>query len=464
MATSRLEVNLSAIDRNYGIIRGLLESPATAATADQPAPPAARPARPAVCGVIKQNAYGLGSARMARKLSALGCELLAVYCLDEARELAEVPITTPILCLMPVRGIDRGDPVYRLTSRGRLHLTLHDAAQTQELIAAAVRLGVQIPVHVQLDTGMSRGGCLEDEARKVVELVLGSPRLQLAGLMTHFSSPAGDDTYTREQAKAFKTWIESVKGPIAAARATSAWVHAANTAGVLRSRALHASMVRVGQGFYGYGFESFTDPLAVEFGAAGKALQPAVRWLSRIVHIHEIPKGAPVGYGRTYKAPRPTRVGLVPVGYADGYPTSLSSNPQSNQATARVQLTGHMYDRPRTQGGPASAPETRERPSWAGVIGRVSMDQITIDLTGLPESLARVGAEVELIGSDPQGPNGLPMLARAANSITHELLCRVCPKIERVYVSSAGSESGAAGGAAPADSFRAVTRPSMLVA
>ncbi len=349
-----------------------------------------------------------------------------------------MPITTPILCLMPVRSIDRGDAVYRLATRGRLHLTLHDAAQTQELINTATRLGVRLPVHVQLDTGMARGGSLEDEARRIVELVLGSPRLQLAGLMTHFSSPGSEDGYTREQAKAFKTWIESVRPAIVAAKATGAWVHAANTAAVLRSRSLHASMVRIGQGLYGYGFESFGDPLAAEFGASGKALQPAVRWLSRIVHVHEVPKGSPVGYGRTFKTARPTRVGLVPVGYADGYPVALSSNPQNNQPVARVLLTGLQYDRPRTTGGPHAAVESRERPAWAGVIGRVSMDQITVDLSGLPENLARVGAEVELIGSDLAGANGLPALARTANTITHELLCRVCPSIERVYISGRG--------------------------
>jgi alanine racemase len=323
---------------------------------------------------------------------------------------------------MPLRSIDRGDPVYRLTVRNRLHLTLHDMEQTQELIASATRLGIRLPVHVQLDSGLGRGGCLEDEARRIVELALTSPRLQLAGLMTHFASPSSDDAFTREQARAFKGWIESIKPAITAAgpRAGSIHVHAANTAALLRSRSLHASMVRVGQGFYGYGFESFTDPLAAEFGAAGKQLQPAVRWFSRIVHIHEVPKGTSVGYGRTFKTNRPTRLALVPVGYADGYPIALSSNPQSNAAVAKVLLTGQQYDRPRTSPGTKTAGDRvgAERPAWAPVVGRVSMDQITIDVTGLPENLARVGTEIELLGADPQGANAGPALAKAAGTAT----------------------------------------------
>ncbi len=468
MATSRLEINLSAIDRNYGILRQALDTPrppaapapvsapvsgsaaapaaaAPSALAAAEAGPAAgpvsgpKPARVAICGVIKQGAYGLGGPRMARKLSALGAEMLAVYCLDEARELAEAPIQTPILVLMPVRTIDRADPVYRLAVRSRLHLVVHDPEQALELASVASRVGLRLPVHVQLDTGLSRGGSLEPEATRIVETVLASPRLQLAGLMTHFSSPSTDDVYTREQAKLFRTWIESIKARLAGS--SGVMIHAANTAAALRSKSLHAGMVRIGQGLYGFGFESFTDPLAVEHASFGKQLKPAVRWLSKIVHIHEVPKGSAIGYGRTFKTQRPTRVALVPVGYADGYPIALSSHAQNNTPVARVGLTGLIYDRPR--GG--EHVEVFERPSVAPVVGRVSMDQITIDVTGLPETLARVGAEVELIGADPQGPNHLPTLAKAAGTITHELLCRVCPSIERVYVSPGTRAAGEPG-------------------
>lgn len=425
MPTSRLEIDLAAIQRNLGIIRQALDAPpnpaATAGHDGQAAPAPHHKIR--VCGVIKQEAYGLGAARVAKKLASLGCDALAVYCLDEAHALADLPITTPLLVLMPIRNIERHDPVYRLAVRNRLHLTVHDLPQVAELAQTASRLGAKIPVHVQLDTGMSRGGALAEEATQIVQAVANNPRLTLAGVMTHFSSPGSDDAYTREQAKAFRTWIDGVK-PILAAT-PGVMIHAANTCGTLRSRNLHASMVRVGQGLYGYGFDGFTDPLAVEFAALGKQLQPTARWVSRIVHVHEVPKGASVGYNRTFKTAKPTRVALVPVGYADGYPLGLSN-------VGKVGLTGLAWDRPRVGMGEIPEPV---RMVYAPVIGRVSMDQITIDVSGLPESVARVGAEVELIGREPHAPNHLPALAKAANTITHDILCRICPRVERVYQS-----------------------------
>ncbi|MFN0010729.1 MAG: alanine racemase [Phycisphaerales bacterium] len=441
MATSRLEVDLAAVGRNLAVFRSILDAPRApgAGTEGAPEEPEHRPGqRRSVCGIIKQDAYGLGGARIAKKLAASGVEMLAVYCTDEARDLADLPIPTPLLVLMPVRTIDRSDPIYRLAVRNRLHLVVHDLEQVGDLAAAGSRVGLRLPVHVQLDTGMSRGGALEAEAKRIVELVLASPRLQLAGLMTHFSSPTTEADFTREQARAFRTFFDDLKPMIAPAiaSATAAGgpgfaIHAANTAATLRGRAFHATMARIGQGLYGYGFESFTDPLAVEFASFGKQLQPAVRWLTRIAHIHEVPKGWPVGYGRTFKAARPTRVALVPVGYADGYPLGLSN-------LGKVGLTGLMYDRPKV--GAGQRIEALDRPAFAPIIGRVSMDQFTIDVTGLPESLACVGAEIELFGRDPQGPNHLPTLAKQAGTITHELLCRVCPHIERVYVSPAGTD------------------------
>lgn len=444
MPTSRLEIDLAAVRRNVGILRQALDAPREAAPAGAGAPAGATPTPAAgprvdLCAVIKQDGYALGAPRLARTLAGLGVGMLAVFDLDEARALADVPISTPILVLMPVRAIERQDPVYRLAVRQRLHLVVHDLGQVQELIAVASRLGARLPVHVQLDTGMSRGGSLEPEATKMVEAVLASQRLLLAGLMTHFSSPSSDDAYTREQARGFRGWIDGLKPMLSAAfgaggsgtagAAGPLVIHAANTAATLRGRSFHANLVRVGQGLYGYGLESFTDPLAVEFASFGKQLQPAVRWLSRIVHVHEVPKGAPVGYGRTFKAARPTRVALVPVGYADGYPLALSN-------TGKVVLTGRPWDRQRAGAGERA--EAFERPAQAPVIGRVSMDQLTIDVSGLPDRLACVGAEVELIGADPQAPNHLPTLAKAAGTINHEMLVRLAERIERIYVAPMG--------------------------
>lgn len=465
MPTSRLEIDLAAIGRNYETFRAMLDAPppSSGASTDPDAPSAAEPTRPrhrkAICAVLKQDGYGLGALRIAKKLAACGTEMLAVYSLDEARALAEAPIATPILVLMPVRTVDRQDPVYRLVVRGRLHFVIHDLEQVGDLAGVGSRLGLRLPVHVQLDTGMSRGGAMAPDARRIIELVLAAPRLQLAGLMTHFSSPATDPEYTREQARAFRAFVDDARPLIAPAIAAynaapsgamlppaapmgtggaqavaggiGFAIHAANSAAAIRGRTLHASMVRIGQGLLGYGYESFTDPLAAEFASLAQRLTPVVRWLSRIAHIHEVPAGWPVGYARTHICSRPSRIGLVPVGYADGYPIALSN-------TGRVSLTGHLYDRQRP--GAGERVELYSRPASAPVVGRVSMDQITIDLTGVPESLARVGAEVELFGRDSTAPTHIPTVAALAGTITHDLLCRVGPRVERVYIAPADAD------------------------
>src|SRR5690606_32095015 len=144
--------------------------------------------RPGLCAVLKQDAYGTGAGRLVKRIAAAGARLVAVYAPAEARSIIEAAVDLPILLLMPVRSLDRFDPVYRYATTGRIHLTLHGLDQLRDVEQLAGRLGVPVPVHVQLDTGMSRGGCLPDEAKRLVEGVLASRRLTLAGLMTHFAS------------------------------------------------------------------------------------------------------------------------------------------------------------------------------------------------------------------------------------------------------------------------------------
>lgn len=441
MPTSRLEIDLGAIDRNLARLRAVISA----------AQPEGGPRhRVALCAVIKQDAYGLGAARIAKRLAVIGAgvDMLAVYGLDEARALVDVPVTTPVLVLMPVWTIDRADPLYRLAVLGRLHLVLHSIAQARELSALAGRIGLDLPVHVQVDTGLSRGGVTADEALDLVQFAASAPRLRLAGVMTHFSAPAEDEAFTREQARAFRAWIERIKPTLAAVAARPPhrhpmFVHAANTVGALRSSQWHATMVRVGQGLLGYGAESLEGEEGVEFAAAGASLEPCVRWVSRIAHVQEVPADWPVGYDRTFVTSRPSRIALVPVGYANGYPRALSNN-------AQVHLTGARWDRPRTsapdepvrmptglsRGGSAAGPMGEHVGCYVPLVGRVSMDQITIDVTGVPDELCAVGAEVELVSARPDAPNHLPVLAGAAGTITHEMLCRISQSVERVYIHS----------------------------
>ncbi|MBL8990799.1 MAG: alanine racemase [Phycisphaerae bacterium] len=422
MTTSRLEIDLGAVDRNVAILRSMTEG--------------AGPGKVRLCAVIKQDAYAMGAGRMAKRLESAGVDLLAVYSLDEARALADLPIETPILVLMPVHHMERADALYRLASRSRLHLVVHNPTQAADLAALATRMGVTLPCHVQLDTGLSRGGCLGDQAERTAETIVNGSRLRLAGAMTHFSSPAADSEFTDEQARRFRLWIERVKPLLVRAAERGhgpCAVHAANTAALLRSASLHGTMVRIGQGLYGYGLEDMASP-GVQFARQASGLEPAVRWVSRIVHVQDVPAGWPVGYGKTFVTRRPSRIALVPVGYAAGLPISLGN-------VGTVGLTGRPWLRvPVSDASGAEADVV-----FAPIVGRVSMDQITVDVTDLPERFGAVNAEVELVGRTRGAPNHLPTLARTAGTITHDLLSRIGAGVERHYLASTTAHGRTAG-------------------
>jgi alanine racemase len=376
VASSRLEIDLGSIERNLGVIRRVIA----------PAPNSPAPAhRPSVCAVLKQDAYGAGAIRVAKRLLAAGIDLFAVYNLDEARILADAIPAVPILVLMPIRGIDRHDPLYRHAIAGRIHLSVHSLDQFNAVQETAARIGSQVPVHVQVDTGLSRGGAMpgdSGEASLLIQRIVASPKVRLAGLMTHFASPCTDEDFTREQARLFRDFIESIRPVVKAAsdqglravqRMNELVVHAANSCATFRSRSYHGTMVRVGQCLYGYTGADAPERDHFEFRAEMDSLEPAIRWIAPIAHIQEIPAGWPVGYGSTWKAPkradgRKTRIALVPVGYADGLPRTLggrSNHSGINHAgviggPGSVAFTGRAYEDNAQSGGLAVAPSPHD--------------------------------------------------------------------------------------------------------
>lgn len=402
--SSWIEVDLPAIAANARIVREILASRIAGSASGGRATPATTPG---LCAVLKADGYGLGAARVAKRLQVAGVDMLAVYSPEQARSLIEAAVTTPILMLMPLHELDRGDLLYRAASRGQLHLTIHDDATLDAAVTITEQLGMRLAVQIEIDTGMSRGGATPEEATGLLKSIAGHPRLILTGVLNHFASADRDEAITREQAEQFTRWIEENRRRIP----PDAVIHEANTFGTFRSSAYHRSMVRIGLALLGYAAEEFGEAAGFEFEAEASRLTPVVRWISQIVHVKQVAPGTPVGYGSTWRAPRATRLGLVPVGYADGYPLALSNN-------AHVGL-------PLESGIRAYVP----------VVGRVSMDQITVDLTDVPEGQAGIGTRVEVIGSDRSAPNHLPTLAKRAGTIGHELLCRLSPRLTRQYVS-----------------------------
>ena len=418
--TSAIHVNLAAIDHNMRVIRRMVGEGC------------------AICPIVKADAYCLGAVRVAERLVQSGADMLAVYTPRQAAELARAGIDVPLLTLMPVRDIARTDELYRGLISGKLHLTLCDTMHLDDLIKLTERFGTTIAIHLEIDTGMSRGGCPVEEVAALLQRIASSRRLHLAGVFTHFASAeAAGDSADRQL-----TRFEQLLTAHAALIPHDCLVHAASSFAAMRHPRFHKSMVRVGLAWAGYGSEWMAGD---ELVPAARDLQPSLSWLSRILQIKWIEPGTRVGYGGTWTARRRTRLGLVPVGYADGLPMGLGQcDTKREGAMVGVEIGPTGSSSTSVQHGTTGIAATKPRRlAFAPVVGAVNMDQISIDLTDISTSrwggaLIDVGSTVELIGVDADAPNYLPTVARATGTIPHEMICRLSSRLPRVY-QSAGS-------------------------
>jgi alanine racemase len=391
LPTSVIEISLAAIEHNIRVLRGVVGP------------------KVGICPILKADAYGLGAVRIARHLSSAGVDMIAVYAPDQAAELLAAGVERPMLMLMPVRAEAAEPSIRRALERGRVHLTVHDEAQLADLARVARGLEAPLRLHVEIDTGMGRGGCSPGGAPGIVNAIAADPRLVLAGVMTHFASADADDALTTQQLRR----LDAVLARCGTAIGPDCLVHAANSFATFRDRSYHRSMVRVGLAWAGYAAELMRGPRPM---AEASSLRPVLTWISQIVHVKTIPAGARVGYGQTWEAPRDSRIALVPVGYADGYPHRLTpiGRPEPLQVAVLTSTS------------------TGELRRHAPVVGAVNMDQITIDVTGI-EPL-EPGAAVEIISTDRTAPNHLPALAALAGRLPHDLMCGLHPRIPRRYV------------------------------
>jgi alanine racemase len=374
--TSAIDIDLAAIDHNMSVIRRVVGDSC------------------ALCPIVKADAYGLGVARVARRLVSAGAEMLAVYSLRQAIETAAaVNGATPILVLMPVSEIAREDELVRLMLGGQLHLVVHDEANLAALDACAAAIGVALPVHLEIDVGMSRGGARPEEASRILRALVGNPRLVLRGVFAHFSHARTDAAITARQLEIYDAFVEAHRALIP----HDVIEHVASTYALARSTRYHRTMVRFGLAWLGYGLEELCAPGAI---MAPGDLRPVVRWSSRVVQVKDVPAGTPVGYGARWTAPRDSTIALVPVGYADGYPVLRDARPGAGQ-WVRLHAPDGAGDQHR----------------W-------------------------IGCEAELISRDPSSKAHLFSLAEASGMIPHEALTRLNPRIART-VSSAATPSGA---------------------
>jgi alanine racemase len=295
---------------------------------------------------------------------------------------------------------DRGDlraAMEELVAR-RVTLTVVSPDEVAVLAEAAQRVGGIAEVHVKVDSGMGRSGMPAESAPSLVQLIRGQKRIRLTGLYTHFATAdAADKTYARGQIKRFLAAADACgrNGSAVSSPSNGLTLHMANSAGLIDLPQSHLDMVRPGLSIYGY------QPSNEMHNKL--PLQPALRLWGRLMQVKELPPGAGCGYGLTYTLDRPGRLGLVPVGYADGYFRCLS-----NKATMRI------------------------RGKDVPVRGRVSMDQTIIDLGEVPE--AQTGDVVEIISNDPAAPHSVENLARLAGTIPYEITVRLGKRVKRVLV------------------------------
>ena len=324
---------------------------------------------PHMLAVVKANAYGHGLVQVAKTALQNGADWLGVAIPEEGERLREAGVEAPILVLGAVN--ERGAEA---SVRNRLTQAVFDPARVGMLEEAAARLGMTADMHLKCDTGMGRIGVrTEHELRAVLNALKEAPHVRLTGAFTHFADADGDsDAYSLRQIDAFNRLTALLpKGLL---------IHAAASAASLRYPQARYGMTRQGISLYGCA----PMPEAPE-------LKPALSWHTEIVYVKDLPAGACVSYGCTFKARKDMRVATLPVGYGDGYPRILSNR-------ASVLVCGRR----------------------APLVGRVCMDMVMADVTDIPE--VSLDDEVVLLGAQGDERITPDELAELAQTIPYEIM------------------------------------------
>lgn len=344
--------------------------------------------------VVKGNAYGHGLLDVALAVER-HAQKLCVYSVDEALELREGLVTAPILILGPT-------PASRLDDAmaANAELALWDTgAYVRDVAAAAHRAGTRARIHIKVNTGLNRLGLAPGELSDAVELYAGVPQLEIAGIFSHLASAEElDSPYTMQQLERF-THAYDRAAPLLAAAKVEPIRHIAASAAAMLWPQTRLELARFGIALYGLWPSAQTREA---MNGDKLALEPALRYESELVVIRELEAGDPVGYGTTYHAPRRMRIGVVPLGYADGIPRALSNK-------GAVLVDG------------ARAP----------IVGRVAMNLFTIDLSHAPQ--AHVGSTVTLIGRDGDAEVTADDWAAWCETINYEIVTRLPSTLTRIY-------------------------------
>ena len=346
-----------------------------------------------VCAVVKADAYGHGAAEVAEVLQQEGAAGFAVSNLNEGLYLRRHGITKPILIL----GYAAPDCAAVL-AENNIATACFSTEYAKALSAAAAAAGVQVPVHLKIDTGMGRIGFAVrsgfEETLREMEALYALPGLKISGVFQHFAVADSDAPENRAYTEEQHALFAAVQERLQADGFPTGTVHCANSAAQLCHPEWRCDMTRAGIILYGL------DPSdEVRF----PALQPCMTMKTVVSFVKTLQPGQSVSYGRTFTALAPMRVATVCVGYADGYPRQLSGS----QGQGLMTVNGHA----------------------APVIGRVCMDQTLLDVTNIPG--VRMGDEVTVFG--PGGGDTADTIAAKTQTINYEVVCGLARRVPRVY-------------------------------
>jgi alanine racemase len=339
--------------------------------------------------MVKALAYGTNDVRVAKFLESCGIDILGVSYVDEGVALRRAGVTQAIFV------INAATYEAAKVVKWGLEVGVSNIELIEAVALEAERHHKKIKVHLHINTGMSRFGCRPEEAPEMAKLISNSPSLIFEGIMTHFAcadSPEDDD-FTLSQVRCLDGVIEVLKGmgiePV--------WRHAANSSGAVRFEFPQYNMVRLGLAVYGlYSSEAMKQALE---------LRLALSLISRIVGINTCRMGETISYGRKYTVTQDQqRVAVLPIGYFDGLHRNYSNK-------SSVIIRGHK----------------------APMVGNICMDFMMVDVTDIPS--ASIGDSVLFFGEDEYGHYLSPEeLAMKGDSIVHELITCLGPRIQRIFV------------------------------
>lgn len=336
-----------------------------------------------IMAIVKADAYGHGLSAVVKVIQD-EVSWFGTANLKEAEEILETVGTggTHIVVLCPLMPDERKAAIDRGIS-----VSVSNAGEIDGLERAASEVGKKARIHLSVDTGMGRTGVLPVRFPEMLDCIKKAKNCQLEGVWSHFPSADEEREFTLQQISEFRDLVSGV---------TDCHIHMANSAGLLgyQEQLEFASLARPGLALYG------VSPLEGQ----GSALCPVLTWKTRVALVREIPRGHSISYGRSFVSQRPMKTATLAVGYGDGYPRSLSHR------NADVLIAG----------------------SRCPLLGRVTMDQIVVDVSHLSENVA-CGDEAVLLGRQGEQEISAAELAEKASTISWEIFTGIGSRVERCY-------------------------------